>query len=150
MLMHHAQIQRTSTAAAAGHARSKDPARRQGGRNGDSQSGSRTPHSPAHGHSAQGHPLTSDVMPVASGPSGATQVAVHLAAEARSASQFLGNVRPPVCSPKGLQLAKSGPGFRAESLARCSPLPNGPAVLERSEPFLNVHGTVEEARPLCA
>ena len=46
---------------------------------------------------------------------------------------------------------KSTSGFRAESVASAiaQPLPNGPAVLERSEPFLNVHGTVEEARPLC-
>jgi hypothetical protein len=90
-------------------------------------------------------------MPVASGPSGATRVAVHLAAEATSASQFLGNVRSPVWSPKELQLVKSGSGFRAESVAS--------ALLNRyltvrlclsAEPFLNVHGTVEEARPLCA
>ena len=75
----------TSTAAAAGHARSKDPAsdiaRRQGaGTRIHNQVRAPHTHRSAHGHSAQGHPsLTSDVMPVASGPSGATP---HLAAEA--------------------------------------------------------------------
>jgi hypothetical protein len=67
----------TSTAAAAGHARSKDPAsdiaRRQGaGTRIHNQVRAPHTHRSAHGHSAQGHPsLTSDVMPVASGPSGA-------------------------------------------------------------------------------